>query len=146
MKSNRRLLLCLVLIASMTFTGCTNTPAVSPAPPVDDNVGSSVPVVDNGVELTVLNPTSAVEVVGKYAPRLDDLNGKRVAMWLASKSLDAGYDQVVYEKLAEKLKAEYPDIVIIPYTELPLTYSPQDEVVEELLAAKPDALIIGVGG
>lgn len=122
------LLLCFTLVTSQTF-------AIS-----------SAPLGDDYAELTVLNPTSAVEVVGEYAPRLDDLNGKRVALWLASKSVDVGYDQIVYEKLAEKLKAEYPDVVIIPYGELPLKYSPQDEVVEDLLAAKPDAVIIGVGG
>ena len=122
------LLLSLVLVTSQAF-------AVSPAPLADDYV-----------ELTVHTPISAVKAVGEYAPRLNDLNGKRVAMWLASKSLDAGYDEIIYEKLAEKLKAEYPNVVIIPYGELPTKYSPQDEVVEDLLAAKPDAVIIGVGG
>lgn len=122
------LLLSLVLITSQTLTV------------------SAAPSGKNSVELTVLNPTSAVEVVGKYAPRLEDLNGKRVALWLASKASDTAYDQIIYEKLAEKLKAQYPDVVIIPYTELPLKYSPQDEVVGDLLAAKPDAVIIGVGG
>ena len=122
------LLLCLVLLTSQTF-------AIS-----------SAPLKDDYVELTVLNPTSAVELVGKYAPRLDDLNGKRVALWLASMSDDAGHDNLIYEKLAEKLKAEYPKVTIIPYEELPRKYSPQDEVVSDILATKPDAVIIGVGG
>jgi hypothetical protein len=122
------LLLCLVLVTSQTF-------AISPAPFDDDYA-----------ELTVLNPTSAVEADGEYAPRLDDLNGKRVAMWLTDKALNVGYGEIVYEQLAEKLKAEYPDVVIIPYDELPIKYSPRDEVMEGLLGADPDAVIVGVGG
>lgn len=123
------LLLALVLVSSQAF-------AVSAAPSGK-----------NSVELTVLNPTSAVEMVGEYAPRLEDLNGKRVAFWLASMSdEDAGYDNLIYDKLAEKLKADYPDVIIVPYAELPLKYSPQDEVVGDILATKPDAVIVGVGG
>lgn len=122
------LLLSLVLVTSQTLTV------------------SAAPSGKNAVELTVLNPTGAVEVVGEYAPRLKDLNGKRVAFWLASKAADVAHDQIIYEKLAKKLKAAYPGVVIIPYTELPLKYSPQDEVVGALLAKKPDAVIIGVGG
>lgn len=52
------LLLCLVLFTSQAFA----------AP--------SAPLNDDYVELTVLNPISAVEAVGEYAPRLNDLNGK----------------------------------------------------------------------
>lgn len=131
MKSKRMikvmsLLLGLILISSQTLT---------------------VSAAKDDVELTVLNPLSAVEVVGEYAPRLEDLNGKRVALWLASMSdEDFGQDNLIYDKLAEKLKADYPKVTIIPYEELPLKYSPQDEVVEDILATEPDAVIIGVGG
>lgn len=132
----------LLIISLFALVGCNSPQETSNA--IDSEETSDA----NGdyVELAVLNPTSAVEVVGEYAPRLDNLNGKRVAMWLSGEGSDVGYGEIVYDRLAEKLKAEYPDIVIIPYDELPITYSPKDETVEALLAAEPDAVIVGVGG
>lgn len=121
------LLLCLMLASSQVL-------AVSSA--------------DKNVELTVLNPTGAVEVVGEYAPRLGDLNGKKVAFYLASKADDVAFDNVTYDKLAEKLKAYYPKVEIISYEDLPQDYgyASRDEVAADVLADEPDAVIIGVGG
>ena len=147
---NKKIIIGLLLIISLfALVGC-NSPQETSKPEGEQETvidSKETPDANNDyVELTVLNPTSAVEAVGEYAPRLDNLNGKRVAMWLSGEGIDTGYGEIVYERLAEKLKAEYPDVVIIPYNELPITYSPKDEVVGDLLATNPDALIVGVGG
>lgn len=103
------------------------------------------------VSLEVLNPSASIEITDKLAPRLTDLNGKRVAMWLSG-GLKAdngelsgnGYSEVMFDKIAADLRAKYPNVEILPYTEFPLSYSPLP--LDEILAANPDAVIIGAGG
>ncbi|NLY55026.1 MAG: hypothetical protein GX058_00785 [Firmicutes bacterium] len=103
------------------------------------------------VSLEVLNPSAAIEITQKLAPRLSDLNGKRVAMWLSGGVKDEdglftgnGYSEIFFDEIAAALKAKYPNVEIIPYTEFPISYSPLP--LENILAVKPDAVIIGAGG
>ncbi len=105
---------------------------------------AAVPVA--AAELTVLNPSATVRVSHQLAPRLTTLNGKTIAMWLSGLEVAVGRGDVAYEALAATLKTLYPEVNIIPYTELPIKYSPQDEVLNAILAKKPDGVIIGFGG
>lgn len=97
-------------------------------------------------KLSVYNPSGSIEIQHELAPRLADLNGKRVALWLSGNEYGTGKSAAVYDALAQELKAKYPKIEIIPYTQLPITYSPAPEVIKTILAAKPDAVVVGVGG
>lgn len=106
--------------------------------------GLALPV--SATELTVLNPSGAIQVKHDLAARLTTLNGKTVAMWLSGEELEVGHGGVAYEALAKTLKEIYPEVTIVPYTELPISYSPQDEVLSAILAKKPDAVIVGFGG
>lgn len=106
-----------------------------------------------GVSLEVLNPASSIELTGKLAPRLSDLNGKRVAMWLSGPYKDAeglltgnGMGEVIYDTIAADLKAKYPNVTIVPYTDLPIDYENWPAPLEAVLATNPDAVIVGAGG
>lgn len=99
-----------------------------------------------GVSLTVYNPSGTIEVQHELAPRLPDLNGKRIAMWLSGNEYGTGKSDVLYDALAAELKAKYPNAIILPYTQFPIKYSPAPEVLKAILDAKPDAVIVGAGG
>lgn len=98
--------------------------------------------------LTVLNPQGPVDKVKELAPRLETLKGKKVAMWLSATSdqLFAGKGTELYDLLEKMLEDAYPGIEIVRYTDLPMKYSPEAEVVEKIVAAQPDAVVAGFGG
>jgi hypothetical protein len=97
-------------------------------------------------KLTVYNPSAAIEIKNELAPRLKDLNGKKVAMWLSGNEYGTGEADVLFATLTQEIKAKYPGAIIIPHTQLPIRYSPEPEVVKALLDAKPDAVVVGAGG
>lgn len=98
--------------------------------------------------LTVLNPQGQVDKVKELAPRLETLKGKKIAMWLSATpdQLFAGKGSELYDLLEKMLEDAYPGIEIVRYTDLPMKYSPEAEVVEKIVAARPDGVIAGFGG
>lgn len=100
------------------------------------------------VTLTVMNPHGHVKKDKVLAPRLDSLEGKKVAMWLTatSEELYAGKGAELYDLLEKKLRDKYSNIQIVRYADLPMKYSPQDEVADAIINTRPDALVAGFGG
>jgi len=98
--------------------------------------------------LTVLNPQGPVDKVKELAPRLETLKGKKIAMWLSATpdQLFAGKGSELYDLLEKMLEDTYPGIEIVRYTDLPMKYSPEAEVVGKIVAAQPDGVVAGFGG
>lgn len=99
----------------------------------------------------VVSPVGGEAVAHKgIAPRLADLNGKTVAeIW---NGVFKG--EVTFPVIREELRARYPGVVIIPYTEFPHLYGgdnpkEQKELARRLAALaiekKCDAVILGNG-
>ena len=104
--------------------------------------------VPSGHTITALNPQGHVKKDKVLAPRLDTLEGKKIAMWLNStpEQLYAGKGAELYDLLENNLKEKYSNIEIVRYTELPMKFSPQDEVVDAIVKNQPDAVVAGFGG
>jgi hypothetical protein len=98
--------------------------------------------------LTVLNPQGCVKKDRVLAPRLDTLEGKKVAMWLSATpdQIYAGKGAELYFLLEEMLREKYADIQIVRFVDLPMKFMPENEVVEAIVAAQPDAVVAGFGG
>jgi hypothetical protein len=98
--------------------------------------------------LTVLSPQGAVDKVRDLAPRLDTLHKKKIAMWLSATpdQLFAGKGTELYDLLEGMLKKSYPGIEVVRYADLPMKFEPEKEVVEAILAARPDGVVAGFGG
>ena len=106
------------------------------------------PAADSDYTLTVLNPQGPVEKGRDLAPRLETLQGKKIAMWLSATpdQLFAGKGAELYDLLEKLLKESYPDTEIVHYAELPMKFAPENEVLEEIIATDPDAVVAGFGG
>jgi hypothetical protein len=98
--------------------------------------------------LTVLNPQGPVKKNLDLAPRLDTLNGKKLAMWLSATQdqLFAGKGAELYDELEKMFREKFPDTEIVPYSDLPMKYMPADEVVAAIKKSEPDAVVAGFGG
>lgn len=100
------------------------------------------------VKLKVFNPLPAVTITAKNAPRLDTLNGKTICEISAT-----GYwrSQQTFPIIRKLLQRKFPNVKIVPYTELPIgrtdRYPVPLDKVEELLKSKGcDAVLLGNGG
>ena len=102
--------------------------------------------------LAIISPSGSEAVELKnLAKRLDTLNGKTVAeVWN-----DDFKGDIMFPIYRELLRERYPDVKIIPYTDLPVaslkgTPAYQREVLQkiiaELKAKGADAVITGNGG
>jgi len=98
--------------------------------------------------LTVLNPQGSVKKDRLLAPRLDTLEGKKVAMWLSATpdQIYAGKGAELYVLLEEMLRGKYADIQIVRFVDLPMKFMPENEVVQAIVATQPDAVVAGFGG
>ena len=98
--------------------------------------------------LTVLNPQGPVKKAKDLAPRLGGLEGKKIAMWLSSTADQhyAGKGAELYDALAKMLQAKYPGARVVPYTELPMKFAPEKDVIAAIEAVKPDGVVAGFGG
>ena len=98
--------------------------------------------------LTVLNPQGPVKKDKDLTPRLETLEGKKVAMWLSATEdqLFAGKGAELYDILEKMLKEKYPDIEIVSFRDLPMKFAPEGEVVTAITEAEPDAVVGGFGG
>jgi hypothetical protein len=119
-----------IMVLSLTiaaFTSCT-------APP--ENI------------LTVLSPQGSVAKAKDLAPRLDALEGKKIAMWFSATpdQFYAGKGAVLFDELSGMLQKEFPGIQIVSYDKLPMKFAPTDEIVEAITGVQPDGVVIGFGG
>jgi len=98
--------------------------------------------------LTVLNPQGSVDKGRDLAPRLGTLQGKKIALWLSATQdqLFAGKGAELYDLLETMLKEKYSGIQIVSYTDLPMKFAPEEEVIEKILATQPDGVVAGLGG
>jgi ABC-type Fe3+-hydroxamate transport system substrate-binding protein len=98
--------------------------------------------------MTVLNPQGPVDSVKDLAPRLGTLKGKKIAMWLSATpdQLFAGKGTELFDRLEKMLRDAYPGIDIVPYKDLPMKFAPENEIVEKIVAARPDGVVAGFGG
>ena len=108
----------------------------------------ALPAAASDNTLTVLNPQGSVDIGRDLAPRLGTLQGKKIAMWLSATEdqLFAGKGAELYDLLEKMLKDKYPDIEIVRYTDLPMKFAPEKEVVDAILATRPDGVVAGFGG
>jgi len=129
----KRILILLVL-------ALTAMPAMLPA--------FASPAADSDYTLTVLNPQGPVEKGRDLAPRLETLQGKKIAMWLTATpdQLYAGKGAELYDLLEKMLKEKYTDIQIVRYADLPMKFMPENEVVDAIVKTQPDAVVAGFGG
>ena len=102
----------------------------------------------SGYTLTVLNPQGHVQKDRVLSPRLDTLEGKKIAMWLTATpdQLYAGKGAELYDLLEKMLKEKYTDIQIVRYVDLPMKFMPENEVVDAIAKTQPDAVVAGFGG
>jgi len=98
--------------------------------------------------LTVLNPQGPAKKDRSLASRLDTLEGKKVAMWLSvtPDQIYAGRGAELYSLLEQMLREKYADIQIVRFVDLPMKFMPENEVVQAIVAAQPDAVVAGFGG
>ncbi|MBN2320060.1 MAG: hypothetical protein JXR49_13320 [Acidobacteria bacterium] len=130
MKKTAILLVAVFLAMPLLITAC--------GPPPDNS----------GNALTVLNPQGAVEKKLDLAPRLDTLQGKKIAMWLSATpdQLYAGKGAELYDLLEKMLREKYSDVEIVHYADLPMKFMPEKEVVDAITSADPDGVVVGFGG
>jgi ABC-type amino acid transport substrate-binding protein len=102
----------------------------------------------SGYTLTVLNPQGHVKKDKVLSPRLDTLEGKKIAMWLTATpdQLYAGKGAELFDLFEKMLKEKYSNIQIVRYADLPMKFMPENEVVEAIVATQPDAVVAGFGG
>ena len=118
------------------------------SPPSGKAVTEKKQAASSEYSLTVLNPQGNVKKDKVLAPRLDNLKGKKIAMWLSATpdQLYAGKGAELYDLLEKMLSEKYPDTQIIHYADLPMKYMPQNEVVDAIVKTRPDAVVVGFGG
>ncbi|MBN2241748.1 MAG: hypothetical protein JW793_03585 [Acidobacteria bacterium] len=98
--------------------------------------------------LTVLSPQGAVEKGKDPAPRLETLEGKKIAFWLSATpdQLYAGKGAELYDLLEKMLQEKFSGIEIVHYADLPMKFTPETEVVDAIAATDPDGVVVGFGG
>ena len=136
-----------LLVVAVTFLSFTSVSALSSRPP-QDAAAIGKQAAPSGNTLTVLNPQGYVKKDKTLSPRLNTLNGKKIAMFLSATpdQLYAGKGAELYDILEKMFAEKYPDARIVHYADLPMKFMPENEVVDAIIAAKPDAVVVGFGG
>lgn len=129
-------------IAILAMLSACNNPSSQKADNEKESAASSE------YTLTVLNPQGHVKKDKALAPRLDTLDGKKIAMWLTATpdQLYAGKGAELFDLLEKMLKEKYSDIEIVRYADLPMKFMPENEVVDAIVKTQPDAVVAGFGG
>jgi hypothetical protein len=146
---SKRIWVVVALIAMPVILGVCITPSALPIETAQEAGKQKMAVTKQArVPLTVLNPQGPVKKNRALAPRLGTLDGKKVALWLSATpdQVYAGKGAELYDLLAKMLKGKYANIKIVPYTDLPMKFAPENEVVAAITAAKPDGVVAAFGG
>ena len=99
-----------------------------------------IDLVEPMISTKVYDPTGIVEATESHAPRLEDLKDKTIGelsdhVWEHDRT---------FALIRELLLKKFPDIKIIPYTELPNVYGvEEDELIRKLEETGCDAVIVG---
>ncbi len=98
------------------------------------------------VSIKVLNPQGTIPVVNKFAPRLSTLDGKTVALWLELSNTFEFQEggKAMFSDIAVSLTKQFPNVKILTPDKFP--DAPELKSADAIIAAKPDAAILGVGG
>ena len=97
------------------------------------------------IQLTLYDPTGAQEITHLFAARLPDLNGKIIAELAVDPTKWQPHRTMPY--IEDLLKKQFPDIKFIPMKEFPMGIQiSSDQVIQMVIARKPDAVIIGNAG
>ena len=92
------------------------------------------------VSLEVYDPTGSIEITEVHAPRLADLNGKTIC----ELSDFTWADDRTFPLIREQLQRRFPNAKLIPYTEFPLIYGVEADVLSKALREKGcDGAIVG---
>ena len=137
----------LLVVSAILLLFTTSASALSARPPREAAMKGER-TASSEYTLTVLNPQGFVKKDKVLATRLDTLKGKKIAMYLSATpdQLYAGKGTELYDLLEKMLRDKYPDTRIVHYADLPMKYMPEKEVVDAIVATKPDAVVIGFGG
>jgi len=138
----KRTWIAVTLVAILAMLPACNSPSSQEAADEKESTESS------GYTLTVLNPQGHVKKDKVLSPRLDTIEGKKIAMWLTATpdQLYAGKGAELYDLLEKMLKEKYTDIQIVRYADLPMKFMPEKEVVDAIVKTQPDAVVAGFGG
>ena len=118
------------------------------SPPADKAAVDKNPAASSEVTLTVLNPQGDVKKDKDLAPRLETLEGKKIALYLSATpdQLYAGKGAELYDILEKMFAEKYPNTQVVHYADLPMKFTPENEVVDAIVKAQPDAVVVGFGG
>ena len=89
--------------------------------------------MESKIVLEVYNPSGTTELTGKHAPRLDTLNGKIIC------ELSNGLweHERILPEASKLLKEKFPDVKIIPFSELPVgTFNIDVDNIGEVVKSK----------
>jgi hypothetical protein len=138
----KRTWIAVTLVAILAMLPACNGPSSQEAADEKESTESS------GYTLTVLNPQGHVKKDKVLSPRLDTLEGKKIAMWLTATpdQLYAGRGFELFDLLEKMLKEKYADIQIVSFADLPMKFMPEKEVVDAIVKTQPDAVVAGFGG
>jgi hypothetical protein len=138
----KRIWIAVTLAVILAVLPACNSPSSQEAANKKESTESS------GYTLTVLNPQGHVKKDKVLSPRLDTLEGKKIAMWLTATpdQLYAGKGAELFDSLEKMLKEKYTGIQIVRYTDLPMKFMPENEVVDAIVKTQPDAVVAGFGG
>ncbi|MBN1832465.1 MAG: hypothetical protein JW896_10165 [Deltaproteobacteria bacterium] len=138
----KRTWIVVTLVAILAMLPACNRPSSREAANEKESAASS------GYTLTVLNPQGYVKKDKILSPRLDTLEGKKIAMWLTATpdQLYAGKGAELFDLLEKMLKEKYTDIQIVRYADLPMKFMPENEVVDAIVKTQPNAVVAGFGG
>ena len=141
MEINFKRIIVTLSVIFLMFTACNNQPSEKTADKRDQAASSQY-------TLNVLSPQGNVKKDKTLAPRLDTLDGKKIAMWLTSTPdhIYAGKGAELYDALEKMLKEKYSNIRIVRYADLPMKFTPENEVKDAILKTQPDAVVAGFGG
>ncbi len=91
--------------------------------------------------LEVFDPSGATEITRLHAPRLDDLNGKTIALL----SDDMWQSHRMLPLIKGLLEERYPGVTVIPETEFPMgSRAIDDDSMVDLMVEKDvDGVIVG---
>ena len=140
MKRKVKWLFITLMVVPAMFAACNSPPS--------EKAAMDKSAVSSEVTLTVLNPQGYVKKDKDLAPRLDTLEGKKIAMWLTATpdQIYAGKGAELFDSLEKMLREKYSNIQIVRYADLPMKFMPENEVVDAIMKTQPDAVVAGFGG
>lgn len=122
--------------------GCAEPEITTVTNTITNNVTKTV--TSELTSMSILNPVGKLGVeIFSPSPRLDTLDGKRVALYVARRA----NAYTVMARLAENLKAQFKDITVLGGVEGTVWAKPsydREGDIDSLMAENPDAVIMAL--